>query len=620
MGAALDDPPLIQHHNAVGIADGAQTVGDDEGSPALHKGVHTLLHQCLSTGIDGGGCLIQDHHRGIGHCRPGNGDELPLTLAQPRAVAGEHGVVALRQPGDEVVGVGQLCRLDAFLLRGIQLAVTDVVHHRAGEQVGILQHHAQRAAQIRLFDLIDVDIVIADLAVGNVIEPVDQIGNGGLACAGSAYEGQLLTGMGVQGHIMQHRLFRYIAEVHVEHGDIALQLGVGQRAVAVGVLPRPVAGMLFRLGDIAVFVDLRIHQGHIAVILLRLLVQKLKDPLRAGQRHNDGVDLIAHLADGLVEGAGEQQEGYQRAGGQQLAVGGDDQQRAHNGQNGVLDIAQVVIHRAHHVGESAGLEGVVPKMVIELVKFRLTGIFVGEHLHHTLAAYHLLHIAVDCAQGLLLIDEELGGVSGHRLGDKEDSEDGQDHDGGEDGGGEEHGEEHHHDGDGGGDTLGDGLGDHLTQGVDVAGVAAHQVAHLMGVEIAHRQLLHVGEHGVTDVLLDALGHRHHQPGGQEVGQHAGQVDHRHHAQKADQRPKIGRRIPQHGGDILFDQNVQRAVAGHGGAGGEDNAHHHHDEPDLIGLHVAKQPQERLFGIFGLPAVTTHSYRRHYSSPPFTWDS
>ena len=66
------------------------------------------------------------------------------------AVAGEHGVVAVGQAADEAVGVGQLGGGDALLVGGVQAAVADVLHHRAGEQVGVLEHHAQGAAEVRL--------------------------------------------------------------------------------------------------------------------------------------------------------------------------------------------------------------------------------------------------------------------------------------------------------------------------------------------------------------------------------------------------------------------------------------------------------------------------------------
>ena len=54
-----------------------------------------------------------------------------------------------------------------------ELAVAQVFHHRAGKEVDILQNHAQRAAQVALVDLVDIDAVIADLAVGDVVEAVD---------------------------------------------------------------------------------------------------------------------------------------------------------------------------------------------------------------------------------------------------------------------------------------------------------------------------------------------------------------------------------------------------------------------------------------------------------------
>ena len=94
--------------------------------------------------------------------------------------------------------VGELRRRDAFLVRRVELAVADVVHDRAGEQIHILQHDAERVAQVGLFDVVDVDAVIADLAVGDVVEAVDEVRDGGLARAGRADKGQLLPGLGIE--------------------------------------------------------------------------------------------------------------------------------------------------------------------------------------------------------------------------------------------------------------------------------------------------------------------------------------------------------------------------------------------------------------------------------------
>ena len=107
VAAPLDDPALFQDHDAVGVLDGGEPVGDDEGGPPGHQGVHARLDQGLGPGVDGAGGLVQDQHRRVGHRRPGDGQQLPLALAEVGAVAGEQGVVAVGQTADEVVGVGQ---------------------------------------------------------------------------------------------------------------------------------------------------------------------------------------------------------------------------------------------------------------------------------------------------------------------------------------------------------------------------------------------------------------------------------------------------------------------------------------------------------------------------------
>ena len=45
MAAALNDAALLQNRDAVGIADGGQTVGDDEDGAPLHELVHALLDE-----------------------------------------------------------------------------------------------------------------------------------------------------------------------------------------------------------------------------------------------------------------------------------------------------------------------------------------------------------------------------------------------------------------------------------------------------------------------------------------------------------------------------------------------------------------------------------------------
>ena len=59
---------------------------------------------------------------GVGHGGAGNGQQLPLALAEVGAVAGQHGVVAVGQAADEIIGAGQTGRSDALLVMGFQVA------------------------------------------------------------------------------------------------------------------------------------------------------------------------------------------------------------------------------------------------------------------------------------------------------------------------------------------------------------------------------------------------------------------------------------------------------------------------------------------------------------------
>ena len=147
MGALLDDAPVVEDDDLVGITDGGEAVGDDKGGAPLHDGVHASLYHLLGTGVDTGGCLVENEDGGIGYGSTGDGKELALSLAEVASVAAEGCVIAVGESADEVVGTNQLSRLDTFLIGGIELAVTDIVEDGACEEVGLLEDDAHALAQ-----------------------------------------------------------------------------------------------------------------------------------------------------------------------------------------------------------------------------------------------------------------------------------------------------------------------------------------------------------------------------------------------------------------------------------------------------------------------------------------
>ena len=594
MGTPLDDAALVHDHDAVCVADGGQTVGDNKSSTSTHEGVHAILHQLLSAGIDGRGGLIQDEHRRVGHSSPGNGNELPLTLGQVGSVPGEHGVVSVRQAADKAVCVGQLGRRLTLLVGGLQVAVADVFQYRAGKQVGILEDDAQGAAQVRLFDLIDIDTVIADFAVGDVVETVYEVGDGGLACTGGTDKGDLLSRFGPQADVVENQLVFVVAEVHTIKDHTALQASVCDGTVRlVGMLPGPHIGALSALRELSVGVLFRVDQLHIALVLLRLLIHEIKDTGGTGGGSDHEVDLHAHLGDGLGKALIQAYKDDNRAqGNPSQAV--DAQNSAYNGYQSIAQPADVAVDRHEQVGIAVGLVRALPQCLVHLVKIFLGGLLVAEYLDHLLSVQHLLDKAVHNAQIFLLLDIVFAGQLGEVGGHSDHDQSGQDRNNGEGGIQAQHDHQSSQHGNNRVDHLGNALAHQLTQGIDVVGVHRHDVAVGMGIKVFDGQGLHAVKQVVTQAAHGALTDGNHDAviaiGGYYAQcQQAAQPNHR-----LPQPAEVGRTAVEHGDDVVVDQSLREAGTAYIGRGRDQDTQNHQQKLKfIVAEHIPQHPVEHL---------------------------
>lgn len=115
---------------------------------------------------------------------PGDGKKLPLSLGEAGAVVADDRNIAVFEVPDKGIRIGQFRRFDDFLIRSIQPSEADVVGNGPFKQMDILKHHAHDTAQVQFVDPPDVDAVDGDGAVFDLVEPVDEIGDGSLAGAG----------------------------------------------------------------------------------------------------------------------------------------------------------------------------------------------------------------------------------------------------------------------------------------------------------------------------------------------------------------------------------------------------------------------------------------------------
>ena len=267
MGALLDDVTVVEDDDLVGITDGGEAVGDDEGGAPLHDGVHALLHQLLSAGVDRGGRLVKDEDGGIGDSGTGDGKELALSLAEVATIATEHGVVAASETADEVVGTDQSCRLDTLLVGGIEFAIADVVEDSPSEEVGLLQYDAHALAEGVLADRGDGNAVVENLTALYLVETVDEVDDGGLARSRTSDKGNLLSRVGVDIDIEEHLLVVGIAEVDILEVDITFWL----------------------------------RQFCLTVVHLWLSIAEGEDTLGSNGGVEHAVDLLTDLCDGACE-------------------------------------------------------------------------------------------------------------------------------------------------------------------------------------------------------------------------------------------------------------------------------------------------------------------------------
>ncbi|TKW51306.1 hypothetical protein CTA1_2384 [Colletotrichum tanaceti] len=93
--ALLDDLALAQQDDVVGLADGAEAVGDDDGRAALAGAVERRLHDLLAAHVDGRRRLVEDEDLGLLDDGPGDGEPLPLAARELDAGVADFRLVAL---------------------------------------------------------------------------------------------------------------------------------------------------------------------------------------------------------------------------------------------------------------------------------------------------------------------------------------------------------------------------------------------------------------------------------------------------------------------------------------------------------------------------------------------
>jgi undecaprenyl-diphosphatase len=176
--AGGDHAPLVDQEQAVARADRRDAVRQEDAGPAGQHAGQGVVQERLGVVVQGRLRLLDDQQRRVAQDGPRQGNAVLLADAQGVAQLADGRLVALGQLLDEVVGVGQLGRLDDARQRVRRVAAADVVGHRVVEDQVVLQDHGDLGPQRVERHAAQVVLVDADLARGRVEQPWNKINQG----------------------------------------------------------------------------------------------------------------------------------------------------------------------------------------------------------------------------------------------------------------------------------------------------------------------------------------------------------------------------------------------------------------------------------------------------------
>ena len=218
VGAALGDMAVHHDGDLVGVADGGETVRDDEGGASLAELVECLLDEHLGGVIECTGCFVQNQNGGILEENACDAQSLLLTARKLDAALTDLGVVALFKGHDVFVDVGAASRLVDLLLGGVGTAVEDVFADGADKEEDVLLDDADVAAdgfKREVADVLSVDQHGAAVFV-QMVEVGEQVAERRLTAARGADERELTTLFELQVDVVQNLLAFVVGE-----GDVS---------------------------------------------------------------------------------------------------------------------------------------------------------------------------------------------------------------------------------------------------------------------------------------------------------------------------------------------------------------------------------------------------------------
>src|SRR5690242_18782225 len=178
MRALLAQASLMEYENSVGMLDGAEAMGNDDGRASRQQPVQSFADHQLGAGVHAGSGFVENQETRIMRQRPSETHQLPLPYGKSRAALAHHGVQALWQRIQKWTQAAVAQRgfrgFSGYAFR----AQADVGLQRAGKQKRILQNDSKLTAQVWHTEFSYVGSIQKNLAALDIVEPQQELDGG----------------------------------------------------------------------------------------------------------------------------------------------------------------------------------------------------------------------------------------------------------------------------------------------------------------------------------------------------------------------------------------------------------------------------------------------------------
>ena len=231
MRAALDDSPIAQHHDLIGVLHGRDAVGNQHRRPLPQDRIQAAQDSLFGSRIHAGKGIVQDQNFGIADHGAGDGRALLLAAGERDAALADHGVEFGGELIDFSGDAGDLGGIVNLLVGGVIDAEGEVFAQGLAEQESVLRHVTHRPPQRFERPFPNRTAIDQQRSRRRVPEPRDQRGQRGFPAPRGADDREDRTRRNMQGNILQDRLVDLRRSITFCSVRVASHGGIGKRQI-----------------------------------------------------------------------------------------------------------------------------------------------------------------------------------------------------------------------------------------------------------------------------------------------------------------------------------------------------------------------------------------------------